>query len=222
MKTLAGVRSLLTLGLVVLFHSHSCALMAFGQATDEGPTMLVTDFGLVGALLGERDAPHQAAAQRTMDRLLKTRLAAVERICGLREDQVRKLELAGGQDIRRLLDGIREVRQKPGEGNRRDAQAEKMSLEHQLKYDTFGDRSLFSKVLTSTLTEDQAEKFNRHHIQLRSSTKKITAENASELELAETWHKDAWKMQWMADASRHGVMAFGKPLEVYTPDLKLD
>jgi WD40 repeat protein len=209
------------LGLIALLGS-SCLFETVTRADDAGPVLSVTEFDFVGFLLGDRDAEGRAAAQRRMDRLLKSRIEGIDRVCGLREDQIRKLELAGGQDVRRLLERIKEIRQGKFEGAQRDAEIEKVSLDHQLRYDTYGDRSFFSKVLKSTLSDEQSAKFEQHQLRLRSSTQKITADNAADLELSDSWQKDAWRMSWLPDARRRGVLEFGKSLEIYTPDLKLE
>lgn len=99
-----------------------------------------------------------------LDSLLSMRIADVDRACGLTEPQRKKLRLAGRGDIKRFFDRV--------EDKRREFQVvrnDQRKLNEFLNSlrpmrvapstETFGEGSIFSKVLKTALDEDQSAKY---------------------------------------------------------------
>lgn len=97
-----------------------------------------------------------------LDERLRARIATMDRVCGLTDPQKRKLELAGGEDNRRLLERIDELRQrfeplKEGFGKAvLELHDGALMLREPLAYGPYDEGSLFAKVLSATLTAEQA------------------------------------------------------------------
>ncbi len=64
-----------------------------------------------GRFFDARRDPSVEAAQTRLTRVLKTRIEAIDRSCGLDASQTKKLELAGRAVIKRLFDSIAERKQ---------------------------------------------------------------------------------------------------------------
>ncbi len=97
------------------------------------------------------------------ERILTLRITYIDRTCGLSQAQKEKLELAGKGEIKRRLDGIED---RKNVVNRRVDQDEYVKLMGELQKvnqtlnaELFGDGSLFSKALKTTLAEDQAARY---------------------------------------------------------------
>lgn len=93
--------------------------------------------------------------------LLRTKIGALHVACGLSQDQIRKLELAGQGDIARLLTRIEHRKQQylPIRDENADAAAsdilqDSMTFQRLIR-DPFGDNSLFAKATKHKLTAEQ-------------------------------------------------------------------
>ncbi len=116
-----------------------------------------------------RRDPSLDAAQIRLTRILKNRIEAIDRSCGLDDSQTKKLELAGRGAIKRLIESIAEQKQAfVSEG--RDILAatkylhespEILALRKNLRDGPFGEDSLFAKTIASILTQEQAAKFGK-------------------------------------------------------------
>jgi hypothetical protein len=103
------------------------------------------------------------AVRDRLKRILTLKIAYVDRLCGISQAQREILELAGKGDIKRWFDVIEDHRQ--GAVRQYD-QEEYVKVMQQLQTlqrgvgdDAFGDGSLFSKVLRTTLDRDQAARY---------------------------------------------------------------
>lgn len=101
-------------------------------------------------------------AARTRKRFatfLQMWINGADRVCGLTEEQKKKLQLAGRGDIKRVFDRIKEIRQKSQlVGVRKFIDEEFEPLQREFLGDGFGG-SLFNKTLRSTLTPEQTAKY---------------------------------------------------------------
>src|SRR4029077_1128635 len=61
------------------------------------------------SIFGNRDEGSAAAARRELSLYLRQTIAETDLICGLTEKQREKLHLAGGADLKRLFDPLRET-----------------------------------------------------------------------------------------------------------------
>jgi hypothetical protein len=113
------------------------------------------------------DNPSNADKVRAkLDEHLRTRIAAIDRLCRLTDSQKRKLDLAGRGDIHRLLERIEETRAK-FERNR-DDQVKALALYEEVRplrllldAGPFDGGSLFARILKTTLTPEQAAEYER-------------------------------------------------------------
>ena len=102
----------------------------------------------------------RADAQSMLESRLTLEIERIERSCRITEEQKRKLQLAGRGDLKRFLDRVDEVRRKlrDSEGNQaqRDViEMEMQPLHTQLTEDLPLRGSMFAKMLTRTLSDDQ-------------------------------------------------------------------
>jgi hypothetical protein len=104
--------------------------------------------------------PNAAAGRERIRIRLKLQLEEIDRICGLSEEQKKKLELAARGDIKRFYDEVEVVRVK-FRAARRDQNAfneiwqDVQPLHTKLATGLFGDRSLFAKTQRKTLNPEQ-------------------------------------------------------------------
>lgn len=110
---------------------------------------------------GSRNA---AAGRERINSHLKMKLDELIRVCGLTEDQQKKLRLAARGDMKRFFDEVEEVRRKFLKV-RNDQNAfnnlwqEIQPLQQQQAKGLFGDTSLFAKTIRRTLTDEQQAKY---------------------------------------------------------------
>ncbi|MBS0266927.1 MAG: hypothetical protein JSS02_33680 [Planctomycetes bacterium] len=114
-----------------------------------------------GKAVNADDARAQAAGA------LRERISVIDQICGLTDSQIRKLEIAGRGDIKRLLDLVEKERQKFENHLASDVNFEQiMALERDLlnatgplcqKFhsDIYDSESMFAKTLRQVLTHEQ-------------------------------------------------------------------
>lgn len=116
-------------------------------------------------IFGSRGQSAVAAHQDRLSQLLQTRAGTLNLACELSHDQMRKLELAGQGDIKRLFERIDQCRQQYLPVRDEDAPAamrsimqENATLQPLLRF-PFGKGSLFSKTARHTLTDEQWSDF---------------------------------------------------------------
>jgi hypothetical protein len=125
-------------------------------------------------LFGSSDPDTIASARRRLDAILTSKLDSLDQFCELKRAQRHKLYLAGQGDINRFFDLADEQKARfqhitvdpvQDRMNRNDwilvqqIRQEINPLQAVLHSGPFGDRSLFSKCLKTTLTVDQAAKY---------------------------------------------------------------
>lgn len=95
---------------------------------------------------------------------MKLQISEIDRVCGLSEEQKRKLQLAGGGDTKRFFDEVEVVRRKFLEV-RKDQNAfnniwqEIQPLQAKMAAGLFGVSSLFAKTLRRTLSTEQGARY---------------------------------------------------------------
>lgn len=107
-----------------------------------------------------RDLQNTAGARSRLDALLLLRIEDVVQACRLTEVQRQKLQLAGRGDIKRFFDRIEELRRKfqlvKTDQNRvGEILQEIQPLQVVFQTGPFGDASIFTKTLKTTLTSGQ-------------------------------------------------------------------
>jgi hypothetical protein len=99
--------------------------------------------------------------------LLKVKADGIARAAGLSESQKEKLTLAGEGDIRRFVDRVEEVKLKYRNNEMPQGAWNRVFLEIQplrdvlLKNELFGSQSLFAKAARTTLTSEQAARYEK-------------------------------------------------------------
>ncbi len=174
------------------------------------------------SVLGGTGAPAATAQRRWLDAVMAKKVTAINRVCGLSEEQKQKLELAGRGDIKRLVDRIDALRRKFQTIRREGADSngpnaidgEVSIVKGILRSGPFGDDSLFAKTQKTILTADQAAKFERRRQLAAQSTKKITADNVGALENIDRLRKDVYRIVWNRTGSEVGLLEFDKAVEI--------
>jgi hypothetical protein len=111
-----------------------------------------------------QDLQNSAGARGRLNDQLHTRLDVVVASCGLSDAQRQKLDLAGRGDIKRFFDRVEELRRrfqavKTDQNRIGEIMQAMQPLQMQLRSGIFDETSLFAKALRSTLTSDQANRF---------------------------------------------------------------
>jgi len=109
-----------------------------------------------------RDLQNSAGARSRLDALLLLRLEDVVQACSLSDTQRQKLQLAGRGDIKRFFDRVEELRRrfqlvKSDQNRIGEILQEIQPLQLTFQTGPFGDTSIFSKTLNTTLTTEQRE-----------------------------------------------------------------
>jgi len=174
------------------------------------------------AVWGRRDNQPIATAQARLDRLLKQRIAAVDRICELNEVQRRKLELAGRGTIRQLFKNIDELRTdflSADQVEQNDFIVQKgpeiKSLRTMLRSSPFDEDSLLEKTLRTILTPEQTQKVDQRSTLAATSSKTITAANIGDLVRVSRLHRDFQQIAWNRDGTRIGFLSFNHHAEIW-------
>jgi hypothetical protein len=104
-----------------------------------------------------------SSARTELDTLVLQKIAIVDRVCGLTDTQIKKLELAGRGDVTRLIDRIEEI------GMRFQVVKDELDKVGALFLEArplkrglrpgFSDASLFAKSVKTTLTAEQFAKY---------------------------------------------------------------
>jgi hypothetical protein len=115
----------------------------------------------VFSLLGGKDA-----ARRRLESILANRVEKIDRRCALREDQKRKLLLAGRGDIKRFFGRVEEMRATlDGDADDRAKFMEFVDDMRPLRVDSsgdvFGEGSMFAKVFKTALTPLQSAQYEK-------------------------------------------------------------
>src|SRR5262249_19039717 len=108
----------------------------------------------------QRRDPSAEAAQVRLSRVLKKRIEAIDRACGLNDAQTKKLELAGRGVIKQLLETISAQKQDFLSEDRDDLSAARylsensivLALRKELRDGPFDEKSLFAKTIRNVLT----------------------------------------------------------------------
>jgi len=111
-----------------------------------------------------QDMQNAAGARGRLDAQLAMRPDDVVQSCGLDDAQRQKLQLAGRGDIKRVFDRIEQVRRqfqavKTGQNRIGEIMQAIQPIQVTLRAGTFGEASLFAKALKSTLTSEQADRY---------------------------------------------------------------
>lgn len=182
---------------------------------------------------GGEDEPDQRGGDRARDilagadRLAARRLAAIERICGLRPAQVRALRLAMESDIRRMADAVGRERAKyvggrvnlnDQAGQRRfNVMQQEAARSHTRVRNLFETGSLFRKSLVAVLDESQAGRLAASRDQQRALVWKSLVLTVM-LEVDERLGLD----QSQADALERILLEKVPPLRVESPVTEMD
>ena len=114
-----------------------------------------------------RRDPSVEAAQVRLSRVLKKRIEAIHRSCGLNDSQTKKLELAGRVAIKRLIDSIAEQKEAFLAEERTALAVSRylhespdiLALRKKLRDGPFDEESLFAKTLVNVLSPEQSAKY---------------------------------------------------------------
>jgi hypothetical protein len=142
-----------------------CAVVLLLAAAGTGPTLRAQQFAEDEETAdGKGKVPELVAApaRSQLDELLWRKIAYVDGICGLTDDQRRKLELSGHGDIKHLMDRIEDLRTKSKSdqinGRLDDLVRENDSLKRLLITGLFEKPSLFGRTQRRLLTAQQLAK----------------------------------------------------------------
>ena len=163
------------------------------------------------------------AAQIRLTRILKKRIEAIDRSCGLDDSQTKKLQLAGLGEIKRLVDDIAQQKQ-VFSSERRDRLAasrylsespEVLALRKKLRNGPFDENSLFAKTTRNVLTPEQAAKYAKRSALAAESNRTITPANVGDLVRFVLIQKDVYRVAWDRDGKHVGCLEYNKQLDVY-------
>jgi WD40 repeat protein len=165
------------------------------------------------------------AAQARLSRVLKTRIAAIHRSCGLNDSQTKKLELAGRGAIKRLIEIIAEQKQAFLSEERNYLAASRylyespqvLALRKKLRDGPFDEESLFAKTIGNVLIGEQAAKYAKRSALAAGSNRTITAANVVDLVRIAKIQKDVHRVEWDRDGKHVGCLEYNKQLDVYLP-----
>ena len=172
-----------------------------------------------------RRDPSVEAAQVRLSRVLKKRIEAIHRSCGLTESQTKKLELAGRVGIKHLTDSIAEQKQAFLSEGRDDLAAsrylyessEVLALRKKLRDGPFDEDSLFAKTIGNVLNPEQAAKYAKRSALATGSDRTITAANVGDLVRIAEIQKDVYRVAWDRHGKHVGCLEYNKQLDVYLP-----
>ena len=178
-----------------------------------------------GTFFDARRDPSVDAAQVRLSRVLKKRIEAIHRSCGLTESQTKKLELAGRGVIKRLIDNIAERKQAFLSEGRDDFAARKyllespeiLALRKKLRDGPFEEESLFAKTIASILTPEQAAKYAKRSALAAQSNRRITTASVGDLVRIAELRKDVYRVEWDRDGKHVGCLEYNKQLDLYLP-----
>jgi WD40 repeat protein len=178
-----------------------------------------------GRFFDARRDPSVDAAQIRLTRVLKKRIDAIDRSCGLDDSQTKKLELAGRGVIKRLIDSIAERKQAFLSEGRNDSAArtylhespEILALRKKLRDGPFDEESLFAKTIASILTPEQAAKYAKRSALAARSNRRITTVNVGDLVRIAAIQKDVYRVEWDRDGKHVGCLEYNKQLDIYLP-----
>jgi hypothetical protein len=127
-------------------------------------------FGRYGGAVG---------ARTKLDSSLSLRVDDIERVCGLSEEQKKKLRLAGRGDIKRFFDKVEEIKRKYQHGQA-DAAVniwqEVVALQVELNHGLFGAGSIYAKTFRHTLSDDQTTRFESQSRERQVARMRTTVE----------------------------------------------
>ena len=176
-------------------------------------------------LLGSRKGVSLEATQARLQRLLKKRIEAVDRVCGLTEAQKKKLDLAGRIAIKQIFERFDEQKKAFVSAGRDPQEASKFlysdpdiaALHAELRSSPLDDDSLLAKTLRTALTPEQAAKLEQQKTLAANSNKKITTSNAVELVRYARQPRGVYRICWSRDGKQMAFLDFGKQVEIYSP-----
>jgi hypothetical protein len=178
-----------------------------------------------GTFFDARRDPSVEAVQVRLTRVLKKRIEAIHRSCGLDDSQTKKLELVGRGVIKRLIESIAERKQAFLSEGRNDLAAMKylhespeiLALRKKLRDGPFDEESLFAKTLANILTPEQAAKYAKRSALAARSNRRITTANVGDLVRIAEIRKDVYRVAWDRDGKHVGCLEYNKQLDVYLP-----
>ncbi|MBI3864085.1 MAG: hypothetical protein HY290_19555 [Planctomycetia bacterium] len=170
-------------------------------------------------VFGKRGAE---GARSRLERILARKLGGVGRTCGLTEAQKDQLEQAGREDIARAFSHIDEQKEalmpaadKNDKPDLNRLMHETSPLRRLLGIGPFGEDSQFAGVLKALLTPEQQARYAGRSQTAHESNKKITVENAADLERISELPIDAMRIVWNRTGTEVAFVRFGGPADVY-------
>lgn len=136
------------------------------QAEQQQQQFVVADETFDQWVFGQRG--NAALGKTRLESALLVQIENIDRLCTLTEEQRQKLRLAGRGDIKRLFDRVEQLRKKfqlvkTDQNKINEFFQEVQPFQAALKRGPFGDGSIFSKTLKSTLTPEQAAQTDLAH-----------------------------------------------------------
>lgn len=103
-------------------------------------------------------------AQASLQNKLKLQIDELNQVCGLNEQQIKKMYLAASTDMKRLFDDVETVRKKYKASNQdqnawNEIWREIQPLQLRMSAGLFGETSYFAKTVHSLLDEDQRNRY---------------------------------------------------------------
>ncbi len=128
---------------------------------------------------------NELSARARMNQVMELRLENLERTCCITETQRRKITVACKGDIKRFFDTIEEKRRRlrlaKGDDEREKIWEELSAFSGSLDDHLFNELSLFHKMLTKTLTQDQRARYQADRREAQAFAHRAQVESATEI-----------------------------------------
>ena len=172
-----------------------------------------------------RRDPTLEAAEARLKRILKARIAAIDRACGLAEAQRAKLELAGQGAIIRFLENFAEQKRQFLAEPRDELAVTRhlfdspaiVELRRKLRNGPFEEESAFATAVAKLLTAEQAAKYSNRIARAKTSNRTIAAENVGDLVRIAKLRKDVYQVEFNRAGTYVGFLEYNKQLDIYRP-----
>jgi WD40 repeat protein len=162
--------------------------------------------------------------------VLKHRIEAIDRACGLTDPQKEKLELAGLGSIKQLFERIEDQKrtltwteQKNERGTIRflnEVPAISI-LRSQLRSGPFTEDSIFAKTLRKVLTPEQQFIYDDRERLAATSNKQITAANVMDLVRTNVVKRNAFRIVFNREGTLVGIVDSNDQVDVYDPKMDI-
>jgi hypothetical protein len=165
------------------------------------------------------------AAQVRLRNVLRKRIEALDRVCGLNDAQVKKLELVGRGGIKQLFESISAQKQDFLSEERDGLAAARylheqplvLALRKKLRDGPFDEESLFAKTMQNVLTSEQLEKYADRSARAKRSNQRITAANVGDLVRIGLMQKDVYRVAFDREGTHVGCLEYNRQLDLYLP-----